>query len=96
MSSECAQTCQGEFRPGSAFRHQAQCGPLCRDDGCGFDFVQEAQGDRKGLGLISLGERLEALNGTFRVKTKPGGGTEIHAWIPFEREEALEKIRVGI
>lgn len=70
---------------------------LCvRDDGHGFDFVQGAPKEQKGLGLISLGERLEALNGTFRIKTKPGGGTEIHAWIPLEREEALEKIEVGI
>jgi len=59
---------------------------LCvQDDGCGFDVTEESSGRRKGLGLISLGERLGMLNGTFRIKTKPGDGTEIHAWVPLEQ-----------
>jgi PAS domain S-box-containing protein len=62
---------------------------LCvHDDGRGFEAAQESAGGRKGLGLISLRERLEALNGTFRLRTKPGDGTEVHAWIPLEQADA--------
>ncbi len=61
---------------------------LCvRDDGRGFDDAQDVSGGGRGLGLISLRERLEALHGTFRVKTKPGDGTEVHAWLPLGQEE---------
>lgn len=59
---------------------------LCvRDDGCGFDVTPESAGKRKGLGLISLGERLGMLNGTFRIQSTRGCGTEVHAWIPLEQ-----------
>lgn len=55
---------------------------LCvHDDGRGFD-CQESAGPRKGLGLSSMAERVRLLNGRFRVKSKPGDGTEIHAWLP--------------
>ncbi|NGZ98728.1 MAG: hypothetical protein CV089_21880, partial [Nitrospira sp. WS110] len=66
-------------------------GVCVHDDGRGFDTAQECVGGRKGLGLISLGERLGMLNGTFRLRTKPGSGTEIHAWIPLEHDEVLVK-----
>jgi len=29
-------------------------------------------------------ERVRALQGTFRLRTKPGDGTEIHAWVPLQ------------
>lgn len=58
---------------------------LCvRDDGHGFDRLSTSAGRLKGLGLISMQERVEALHGRFRIKTKPGDGTEIHAWVPSE------------
>lgn len=60
---------------------------LCvHDDGRGFDAAQDESGGQRGLGLISLEERLQALNGTFRLRTKPGDGTEVHAWLPLEPE----------
>jgi signal transduction histidine kinase len=46
------------------------------DDGVGFDVAQAAG---KGLGLISMGERLEALSGAFEVESSPGFGTRIEA-----------------
>ncbi len=51
------------------------------DDGHGIEEVDGAA-RRKGLGLTSMAERVGMLNGTFRVRTKPGDGTEIHAWVP--------------
>lgn len=57
---------------------------LCvHDDGHGIEEVDGAA-RRKGLGLTSMAERVRMLNGTFRVRTKPGDGTEIHAWVPLE------------
>jgi len=57
---------------------------LCvHDDGHGFDEFNGV-GRRKGLGLTSMAERVGMLHGTFRVKTKPGHGTELHAWVPLE------------
>lgn len=57
---------------------------LCvHDDGRGFEHDREISRP-KGLGLTSMEERVRALQGTFRVKTKPGDGTELHAWVPLE------------
>jgi len=51
------------------------------DLGVGFD-PQEAI-HRRGLGLVSMRERLQLVNGEFSVKSQPGGGTTIHARVPF-------------
>ncbi|MDR4467343.1 MAG: PAS domain S-box protein [Nitrospira sp.] len=56
-------------------------GICIQDDGKGF--VQEPAGvPGRGLGLLSLEERVRLLNGKFRIHTEPGCGTEVHAWIP--------------
>jgi signal transduction histidine kinase len=49
------------------------------DDGIGFD-PQSAR--RKGLGLISIGERLDAVDGTLAVWTEPGKGTQLQIVVP--------------
>ncbi len=49
------------------------------DDGAGFD-VDSVWG--KGLGLLSMRERLEALDGTFELHSTPGAGTRIDLTIP--------------
>ena len=49
------------------------------DDGTGFD-VGAAWG--KGLGLVSMSERLEAMNGTFEIHSSPGAGTRIVFTVP--------------
>ncbi len=51
------------------------------DHGCGFD-VETAMG--KGLGLISMRERVIALAGDFQVLSRPGEGTTIRASLPVE------------
>jgi PAS domain S-box-containing protein len=53
------------------------------DDGCGFDpdHVQ-VLGDIAHFGLIAMRERVEALGGSFRVTTEPGGGTVVEARLP--------------
>lgn len=57
---------------------------LCiHDDGRGIEEINGAV-RRQGLGLGSMAERVGILKGTFRIRTKPGEGTEIHAWVPLE------------
>ena len=49
------------------------------DDGVGFDLNSMW---RKGLGLISMQERLEAVGGSLEIKSKPGAGTRLKAAVP--------------
>lgn len=56
-------------------------GVCIRDNGKGF--IHEPAGSAsRGLGLISMEERVRLFNGTFRIRTCIGKGTEIHAWVP--------------
>jgi PAS domain S-box-containing protein len=54
------------------------------DSGSGFEVgvTKEALG----LGLISMEERLKALNGTFSIESQPKRGTTIHARVPFRSD----------
>jgi PAS domain S-box-containing protein len=52
-----------------------------RDSGAGFD--TEAVKHSRGLGLISMEERLKILKGTFSIESQPMRGTTIHARVPF-------------
>jgi signal transduction histidine kinase len=61
------------------------------DDGVGFD-VSAAWG--KGLGLISIDERLEAIGGTFEIRSKPGAGTRLEVTVPFRVAEDTETVAV--
>jgi PAS domain S-box-containing protein len=51
-----------------------------RDSGAGFD--REAARKSRGLGLISMEERLKLLNGTFSIESQPNRGSTIHAGVP--------------
>jgi signal transduction histidine kinase len=61
------------------------------DDGVGFD-VNAAWG--KGLGLISMSERLEAIGGTLEIRSKPGTGTRLEVRAPLRVEPDAETIAV--
>jgi PAS domain S-box-containing protein len=52
-----------------------------RDSGVGFD--SEAAKASRGIGLISMEERLKLLNGTFSIESQPQRGTTIHARVSF-------------
>ena len=49
------------------------------DDGAGFD-VSAKFG--RGLGLVSMKERLEAIGGTLRIRSAPGQGTRLKIRVP--------------
>lgn len=61
------------------------------DDGVGFD-VNAAW--VKGLGLISMGERLEAIGGTFEIHSTSGGGTRLEATVPLGLSQNSEIVAV--
>jgi len=54
------------------------------DSGAGFD--REETKESRGIGLISMEERLKLLKGTLSIDTQPKRGTTIHARVPFKRE----------
>jgi two-component system, NarL family, sensor kinase len=55
------------------------------DIGGGFE-EQEAFASH-GLGLISMRERLQLVRGELSVRSKPGAGTTIRAWVPWKALE---------
>ncbi len=57
---------------------------VVRDKGAGFD-VEEAKKNR-GLGLVSMQERIHLVHGRFAIDSKPGAGTRIFAAVPFVAE----------
>jgi signal transduction histidine kinase len=54
------------------------------DKGVGFDVESVMLG--KGLGLISMRERVRLLRGTFTIKSKPMGGTTIDVHVPLSHD----------
>jgi signal transduction histidine kinase len=51
-----------------------------RDSGVGFE--REAARTSRGIGLISMEERLKLLKGTLSIESQPQRGTTIHARVP--------------
>jgi signal transduction histidine kinase len=61
------------------------------DDGVGFD-VDQSWG--KGLGLISIEERLDAIGGTFQIHSKAGSGTRLDITVPASAADSAETVAV--
>jgi len=57
------------------------------DDGVGFD-VDDAW--RRGLGLVSMGERLESVAGTLDIQSRAGAGTRLSISVPFSATAPVE------
>jgi signal transduction histidine kinase len=55
------------------------------DNGKGFD-KRDKSGHQKGLGLISMQERLRLLNGFLNIHSRPADGTKVCAWIPCQEQ----------
>lgn len=56
------------------------------DDGVGFDVDRAWQ---KGIGLISVNERVEAVGGSLEIHSTPGAGTRLKAVVPLPLEETV-------
>ncbi|MGI8411118.1 MAG: sensor histidine kinase [Solirubrobacteraceae bacterium] len=61
----------------------------CQDDGVG------GADERGGSGLLGLGDRVGALDGTFSVISPPGAGTRVRARIPFRAAELVAEAAAG-
>ena len=48
----------------------------------GIGFSPEAGGNKRGIGLISMAERVRVLSGSLLVQSQPGGGTRVEACLP--------------
>jgi PAS domain S-box-containing protein len=55
------------------------------DEGLGFDMVELATTTRRGLGLLSVRERLAFIGGTFDLSSTPGEGTRAELSAPLEK-----------
>jgi signal transduction histidine kinase len=53
-----------------------------KDDGVGFD--PDSRDDEGGLGLISMGERIEQLGGELTILSVPGEGTQVKVCVDLE------------
>jgi PAS domain S-box-containing protein len=59
-----------------------------RDSGAGFD--REAAKQSRGLGLISMEERLKLVNGKLSIESQFQRGTTIHARAPFSGSDSMQ------
>ena len=59
------------------------------DDGIGFD--PDAKDDEGGLGLISMGERIEKLGGELIILSAPGEGTQVKACVDLNTSQSSPK-----
>jgi len=72
------------------FRVELRGGPgkidlAISDRGTGFDQTEALR--NRGLGLISMRERLQLVNGTLAIESQPGHGTTIRARVPIKADE---------
>ena len=54
------------------------------DNGCGFDLKSDAM--EKGLGFVSMQERLRIVAGQLNIRSQRRFGTRIEVWVPLSRE----------
>ncbi|MFC1879049.1 sensor histidine kinase [Chloroflexota bacterium] len=59
------------------------------DDGIGFD--PDSKDDEGGLGLISMGERIEKLGGELTILSAPGEGTQVKACVDLNTSQSSPK-----
>jgi signal transduction histidine kinase len=57
-----------------------------RDSGVGMD-VEAVHQRSRGLGLLSMTERVRLLNGSVELRSRPGQGTEVSVRLPLTKEQ---------
>jgi signal transduction histidine kinase len=80
----------------SLIRRDTQLQLTIEDDGRGIEVTGPRPADvRRGLGLIGMRERAQALAGSFVIENRTEGGTRIAVWLPVrsvERAPAAERL----
>ena len=66
---------------------------MVSDSGRGFDV--EAAKVNRGLGLVSMQERVHLVHGSLFVESEPGKGTKILAVVPLVKEGSAEEAGIG-
>jgi signal transduction histidine kinase len=62
-----------------------------KDDGAGFDVdTVLARGGKRGLGLLGMRERANAVGGTCNIRSAPGLGTSIEVIVPLTTAASME------
>jgi len=74
----------------SVSRENSQVSITLADDGVGFA-VSETEGRGQGFGLLSIRERLNWVGGSFKLKSRPGGGTQATLKAPLKYTENSTK-----
>jgi signal transduction histidine kinase/integral membrane sensor domain MASE1 len=64
-----------------------------RDEGVGFN--PELARTSRGLGLISMRERVNMVNGSFSITSRPLSGTEVSVRVPLSAETRAEEAKVA-
>jgi PAS domain S-box-containing protein len=57
------------------------------DEGRGFDLA--ATKENRGIGLITMQERVSLVDGELRIESQPGSGTTVHARVPITDTDTL-------
>jgi PAS domain S-box-containing protein len=64
------------------------------DSGTGFDAAAAMNG--RGLGLISMRERVTLVKGTISIASKPHGGTEVSVRVPVDVGKDADQVRLSV
>ena len=62
------------------------------DDGQGFDLTAVLKDSQRGIGLRNMRERLESIDGDFKVTTAVGRGTLLMAKVPTAAFEKAQQV----
>jgi signal transduction histidine kinase len=62
------------------------------DSGRGFKGTDALETERRGLGLIGMRERAQALSGQFSIQERPGGGTRITVMLPVPAADDAQRL----
>ena len=66
---------------------------IVHDDGSGLPAGVET--NRLSHGIIGMRQRVRALNGTFKISSRPGSGTTIEVFIPLPTPGANTQVAYG-
>lgn len=71
-------------------RREHEVALIIEDDGQGFE-PQEELSQRRGLGLVSMRERAEAIGGKWEIESATGQGTTIFVRVPHDEDDEAER-----
>jgi signal transduction histidine kinase len=96
IAQEALRNCSRHSGAHSAHVFLEQTSELIRltvtDNGCGFD--PNSNQVKKGLGFISMKERLRLVDGDLQIYSQPRRGTRIEVRVPLKRSGTLNKTQI--